>query len=140
MSRLLGHGDLAQVAHQVLDEAVPASLPFKEFGPYRAEQIFRDVVRRLTEALSASNVNTGIARVKLGRALLRQNRYQEAEVETLAGYEILTRQTSSSTSFLRAARKDLVADYEALKQPEKAAKFQAELADMEGKALDVSKK
>ena len=27
--------DLAHVAHDVLDGAVPASLPFKEFGPYR---------------------------------------------------------------------------------------------------------
>jgi serine/threonine-protein kinase len=106
----------------------------------RAEQIFRDVVRRLTETLSAGNVNTGIARVKLGRALLRQNRYGEAQVETLAGYEILTRQTSPSTSFIRAARKDLVADYEALKQPEKAAKFRAELAEAEAQALAASKK
>jgi serine/threonine protein kinase/Flp pilus assembly protein TadD len=105
----------------------------------RAEQLFRDVVRRLTETLSAGNVNTGIARVKLGRALLRQNRYAEAEVETLAGYENLTKQTSPSTSFVRAARKDLVADYEALQQPDKAAKFRAELADAEAQAL-ASKK
>ena len=27
--------DLAQVANEVLDEVLPASLPFKEFGPYR---------------------------------------------------------------------------------------------------------
>jgi len=106
----------------------------------RAEQLFRDVVRRLTETLSAGNVNTGIARVKLGRALLRQNRYTEAEVETLAGYEVLTRQTSPETSFLHAARKDLVADYEALNQPEKAAKFRAELAAAEAKSLEASKK
>jgi len=31
--------DLAHVAHQVLDEDVPASLPFKEFGPYRIKQV-----------------------------------------------------------------------------------------------------
>jgi eukaryotic-like serine/threonine-protein kinase len=30
--------DLAHVAHQVLDEAVPASLSFKEFGPYRIKE------------------------------------------------------------------------------------------------------
>jgi len=53
-------------------------------------------------------------------------------VETLAGYDVLTRQTSPETSFLHAARKDLVADYEAMNQPEKAAKFKAELA-AEGK-------
>jgi serine/threonine-protein kinase len=92
-----------------------------------AEVIFRDVVRRFTEALSSDSVNTGIARIKLGRTLLREKRYKEAEVESFAGYEILKKQTSSSTSFIRGARKDLVTEYEAMKEPEKAAKFQAEM-------------
>jgi serine/threonine protein kinase/Flp pilus assembly protein TadD len=30
--------DLAHVAHQVLDQAVPLALPFKEFGPYRIKE------------------------------------------------------------------------------------------------------
>lgn len=98
----------------------------------RAEQLFRDVVRRFVEALGPDNVNTGIARIKLGRTLLRQNRYQDAESETLAGYEILSKQTSPSISFLRAARKDLVAEYEGLNQPQQAAKFRAELAEIAG--------
>ena len=29
--------DLAQVANELLEEDVPASLPFKEFGPYRIQ-------------------------------------------------------------------------------------------------------
>ncbi len=92
-----------------------------------AEQIYRDVVRRFTDSLSSDNVNTGIARIKLGRTLLREKRFAEAETETLAGYNILQRQTSPSTSFLRAARKDLVAEYDGLKEPEKSARFRAEL-------------
>jgi eukaryotic-like serine/threonine-protein kinase len=92
-----------------------------------ADSIYRDVVRRFTEALSADNVNTGIAHIKLGRTLLREKRYKEAEAESLAGYNVLIKQTSNSTSFLKAARKDLTAEYEALKQADKAAKFQAEL-------------
>lgn len=106
----------------------------------RAEQLFRDVVRRFTEALSADNVNTGIAHIKLGRTLLRAKRFQEAEVETLAGYNNLIKQTSPSTSFLHAARKDLVAEYEALSQTEKAAKFRAELATPEDKAARMISK
>ena len=94
-----------------------------------AEQLFRDVVRRFTEALSADNVNTGIAHIKLGRALLRQNRFQDGEVETRAGYDVMIKQTSPSNSFVNAARKDLAADYDALHEPEKAAKFRAELAE-----------
>jgi eukaryotic-like serine/threonine-protein kinase len=94
----------------------------------QAEALFRDVVRRFTETLSADNVNTGIAHIKLGRTLLRENRYADAQVETLAGYENLTRQANPGTSYLHAARKDLAAEYDALQQPEKAAKFRAELA------------
>jgi eukaryotic-like serine/threonine-protein kinase len=93
-----------------------------------AEQLFRNTVRLLTETLGSDNVNTGIAHIKLGRTLLREKRYQEAEVETRAGYENQIRQTSPNTSFLRAARKDLIADYEGMGQPEKAAKYRAELA------------
>ncbi len=106
----------------------------------RAEQMYRDVVRRNTEALSADNVNTGIARVKLGRTLVRQNRYAEAEVESLAGYNILIKQTSPETTFIRAARKDLIAAYEGMKQPEKAAKYRSELAAAEAKPTDTTRK
>jgi serine/threonine protein kinase/Tfp pilus assembly protein PilF len=98
----------------------------------RAEQLFRDVVRRYKETLPADNVNLGIVHIKLGRTLLRQNRYKDAEPETLAGYEILIKQSSPSTSFIHAARKDLAAEYDALNQLQKAARFRAELADATG--------
>jgi serine/threonine protein kinase len=117
-----------------------ASLYYDRKNYPRAEQLFRDVVRRFTEALSPDNVNTAIARLKLGRTLLHQNRYQEAEVETSASYVILTKQTSPATSFVRAARKDLAAEYDGLRQPEKAAKYRAELAAAENKTLEASKK
>lgn len=93
----------------------------------RAEQLYRDAVRLLTETLGGDNVNTGIAHIKLGRTLLREKRYKEAEAETLAGYENQVKQTSPNTSFVRAARKDLIADYESMGEPEKAAKYRAEL-------------
>ena len=94
----------------------------------RAESLYRDAVRRFTEALSAGDMNTGIARVKLGRALLRERRYREAEGEILAGTAILTKQTSPSVSWVQAARKDLALVYEALGEPEKAKGVRAELA------------
>jgi eukaryotic-like serine/threonine-protein kinase len=98
----------------------------------RAEQLFRDVVRRYKETLPADNINLGIAHVKLGRTLLRQNRYEDARAETLAGYEILIKQSSPSTSFIHAARKDLAAEYESLNQPQQASRFRAELAEATG--------
>jgi hypothetical protein len=69
-------------------------------------------------------VNTGIAEIKLGRTLLRENHYKEAEAETLAGDQTLIKQTSRSTSYIRAARKDRIADYDALKQSQQAAGFE----------------
>ena len=81
-----------------------------------------------SDTLSPTHLNTGIARLKLGRTLLRQQRHAEAETELVAGYDILTKQTSPSVSWLKAAREDLVAIYEASNQPEKAAKFRAGLA------------
>jgi serine/threonine-protein kinase len=92
-----------------------------------AEAQFRQVIQLFTESLSADNVNTGIARIKLGRTLLRAGRPGEAQAETLAGYGILAKQTSPATSYLRAAREDLVAAYEALHEPEKALRFRQEL-------------
>ena len=105
-----------------------------------AEQLFREVVRLFTETLSADNVNTGIARIKLGRTILRQNRFAEAEGETMAGYLILAKQANPAISFLQAARKDLVAEYEGLNQPQLAARFRAELAAEQNKIATTSNK
>ena len=95
----------------------------------RAERMFREAVRRFTEAQGPDHLNTGIARIKLGRSLLRQRRFAEAVVETQAGYEILSKQASPALGFLQNARKDLVAEYDTLKQPEKAERYRRELAD-----------
>src|SRR4051812_22057396 len=43
----------------------------------------------------------------------------EAEEHTLAGYRILTKQTSPSVTWVKSARQDLVTIYEALQQAEK---------------------
>jgi serine/threonine-protein kinase len=95
----------------------------------RAEQLYRQVIALYTEVLEPDHINTGIAHIKLGRALLRQRRFAEATVESRVGYDILIKQASPAVSFLRAARRDLVAAYDTLGQPEKAARFRAELAD-----------
>jgi len=100
----------------------------------RAEALYRDAVRRLTEAQGPNHMNTGIARTKLGRALLHQRRFAEAQVETLAGYEIMVKQANPAVTFIQNARKDLVAEYDSLKHPEKAARFVAELADTASKS------
>ncbi len=106
----------------------------------RAEKIYRQAIPIFTESQSANHINTGIARIKLGRSLLRQNRYAEAETETRAGYDILVKQMDLKVTWLVNARKDLAEEYDALKQPEQAAKFRAEEAALDSKTSDIAKK
>ena len=101
----------------------------------RAEPLCRQAVAHATGSLSANHLNTGIARIKLGRALLGEHRYAEAEAESRAGYEILSKQTSPSVIWLKSAREDLAAEYDALKEPQKAAQFRVELAKIGGESL-----
>ncbi len=105
-----------------------ASVYMAEKDYARAEPLYRDAIRRYSEALSPDHLNVGIARIKLGRTLLREKRFSEAVVETLAGYNVMIKQSNPATTFVHAARTDLAAEYDALQQPEQAAKFKAELA------------
>jgi serine/threonine protein kinase/tetratricopeptide (TPR) repeat protein len=105
----------------------------------RAEQSFREALQIYGETLPGDHLNVAIVRVKLGRALISQHRYTDAEAQSLAGYEILMKQANPPANWLQNARKDLVEEYSALHQPEKAAKMQAELTDSESKALTASK-
>jgi eukaryotic-like serine/threonine-protein kinase len=106
----------------------------------RAERSYRDALQIYAQTLPADHLNVAIARIKLGRALIPQHRYADAEVESLAGYGILTKQTSPPATWLQNARKDLVDEYQAMHEPDKAAKFQAELAAGNDKALAASNK
>ena len=91
-----------------------------------AERLYREAVALFTAAQSPEHLNTGIARIKLGRSLLRQQRGQEAEREVRAGYEIVAKQAAATVSWLKNAREDLVAIYTALQQPEQAETFRVE--------------
>ncbi len=95
----------------------------------QAEALLRQAIQIYGVALAPDHVNTGIGHIKLGRVLLRSKRYSEAVKETTLGYDILIKQTDPSISFLKAARKDLVAAYDSLHQPEKAERYASERAD-----------
>jgi serine/threonine-protein kinase len=95
----------------------------------QAEALLRQAIQIYGVALAPDHVNTGIGHIKLGRVLLRSGRYSEAVKETTTGYDILIKQTDPSISYLKGARKDLVAAYDSLRQPEKAERYAKELAD-----------
>jgi len=91
-----------------------------------AEKNYREAVRRL-DASSKDNLNAVIAHLKLGRSLLRQNRFKDAESETLPAYQYLVKHVAADNGFLRASRKDLAAIYDGLHRADQAARYRAEL-------------
>jgi serine/threonine-protein kinase len=93
-----------------------------------AEGLFRRAIDLFSETLSPEHQHTAIARLKLGRVLARQQRWAEAEAALTAGYASLSAQTSPSVSWLRSARGDLVAVYDALGDTARAGRMRAEVA------------
>jgi serine/threonine-protein kinase len=83
-------------------------------------------VKRL-DASSANSLNDAVAHLKLGRALLREGRFAEAEPESLIGYRYLTKQVTPSDRFLKFVRSDLAAIETALHKNADAARYRAEL-------------
>jgi serine/threonine-protein kinase len=99
----------------------------------RAEHYFRLALTAYEGAVPATNSNVVISHIKLGRSLTRQKRYAEGEQQTRAAYDVLRTQQDAGTSFLKAARSDLLEDYTALGRSADAAQFRAELADTAAK-------
>jgi serine/threonine protein kinase/tetratricopeptide (TPR) repeat protein len=92
-----------------------------------AEKMYREAVRRFS-AVSADSINIAIARVKLGRTLLREGKFNEAEENSLAGYHYLVQHVPPSNGYLTASLKDLSAVYDALHNAELADHYRAELS------------
>jgi tetratricopeptide (TPR) repeat protein/tRNA A-37 threonylcarbamoyl transferase component Bud32 len=93
-----------------------------------AEPLYREALAMYAETLPPDHLNVAITRIKLGRTLLHENRFKEAEAETLAGYQILSKQAKPSATWLQQARKDLLAIYRELHEAAKAERILAEQA------------
>src|SRR5580700_875134 len=94
----------------------------------KGEELYREALQIYTEALPPTHLNIAIARVRLGNVLLREKRYTTAETETRAGYELLLQQSTPPSHWVQVARTDLLAEYDAMNDAEKAAKIRTELA------------
>jgi serine/threonine-protein kinase len=93
----------------------------------RSEQLYRDALKLYADSLPAGHLNIAIAHVRLGGVLFRDKRYSEAEAESRAGYELLMKQSTPPARWVQTARNDLLSEYDAMDQSEKAAKIRAEL-------------
>ncbi len=105
-----------------------------------AERLVRESLQMYAQTLPADHQLVGISRIRLGRIFLRQKRYAEAETESLAGYGILAKQESAPAAWMLNARTDLAEEYDALRQPEQAAKYRAELTAAIQKNPSANKK
>ena len=94
-----------------------------------ADALFRRAIAMLLATLPPDHMQTAITRIKLGHALGLQHRWSEAQGPLLDGYRTLSGQTSPSVSWLKAARKDLAAMYDALGKPDSAAAFRPDADD-----------
>jgi len=94
----------------------------------QAEQNLREAVSILTETLPPGHANTAIAQVRLGHVLLLERRYDDAKTQLLSGYQTLKKAPGAQASRIQNTERDLVAVYEALKQPDEARKYETSLA------------
>jgi serine/threonine-protein kinase len=93
----------------------------------KAEETFREALAVYAESLPAEHTNIAVTRIKLGRALIGQRRFEEAERELTPAYDTLRSQQRPPESWLRTAREELVRVYDALRRPDRAAVLRAEL-------------
>jgi eukaryotic-like serine/threonine-protein kinase len=98
----------------------------------RAESYFRDALEMYSKTLPGDHKLIGITKIRLGGALVNEHRYADAEAESAAGYQILLKQPNPPPNWMQSGRKDLLAEYEALNQPAKAALVRAQIAMSDG--------
>ncbi len=92
-----------------------------------AEKNYREAVRRFDLA-SPDALNDAVGHLKLGTALLKEDRFADALPNTLAAYNYLTKHMNPSDSYLANARRDLAAIYDGLHDPQQAARYRSELS------------
>jgi tetratricopeptide (TPR) repeat protein len=98
----------------------------KEYA--KSEQLYRDALKLYADSLPAGHLNVAIAHVRLGGVLFSDKRYSDAEAESRAGYELLMKQSTPPARWVQTVRNDLLSEYDAMDQSEKAAKIRTELA------------
>jgi tetratricopeptide (TPR) repeat protein len=92
-----------------------------------AEEILRKAVKVMTTSLPPGDAHIGFAQASWGDALLHLKRYDEAESELTAGYQILEKQSHPPFARIQAVRHDLAAVYDALHQSQNVKQLLREL-------------
>ncbi len=94
---------------------------YLKLGEYqRAEKIFSQTVAVLVEQNLGETLNAGITHIKLGRALVRQRRYREADIQLREGCAIVSEKAGPSAQWIVAVRPDIAEVQAALARNEKS--------------------
>ena len=100
--------------------------------PMEAEVLFRDCLR-IRKSSMANSWSTFNARAMIGRALLAQGDYANAEAELLAGFQGMKQREDSmpKPGIIRVVEvlDALIELYTAIEKPDEVKKWQAERAD-----------
>jgi serine/threonine protein kinase len=126
--------DIYQIAHKSAKHPHRAVALSNLGNAHLAAKSYRQAETSLREALgvfaataAADDPDAAVARQRLGRALLRQNRPRDAQPECLAAYQTLRKLGSGARKVaLDNAREDLVAAYELIGDHTRAAALRAE--------------
>ena len=96
-----------------------------EYGP--AERLLREAVGLSRDVLSEDDMNTAIAEVKLGHALTKQGRYEEAIPLLEQGRStVLKQKLDPSASWLKRSSEDLTTARDRTGQSKDAGRLRAE--------------
>jgi eukaryotic-like serine/threonine-protein kinase len=103
-----------------------AEVYFEENNLPEAEEYFRQTLDRFIAQLPAGHVNIAIAQVKLGKTLVLERRYRDAESLLESGYQILSKMKPPPVDRMESTRKDLMTVYEALHERAKEVRYRAQ--------------
>ncbi len=117
------YGDTHYTVAVALSDLAQVRLAQNDLGT--AEQLYRDANERFSSVFTGGHPKTAHAQLGLGKTLLLEKRYVEAEKYLLSGYGTLMKLGNPSMPTLQEARRELARVYEALGKRSEAAKFQA---------------
>jgi tetratricopeptide (TPR) repeat protein len=97
----------------------------------RAEANLLEALARFEATLPPDHLNIAIARIKLGELFTDLGRYAQAEEQLRTGYDMLVTDVNPAVHWLTTARRNLTSAYDALGDRQQAARFAAELAEVD---------
>lgn len=116
--------------HYLVDVALinVGEVYFEENRFPEAEHYFRETLNRFAAQLPADHPNTAIAQSKLGKTLVLEKKYRDAEPYLVAAYATFSKVKPSQADRLEGTRKDLITVYEALDERAKESPYRTDAA------------